>query len=96
MSPTATKSGFPPHLSEPKPEYVQLVCVFWNRVVVEAALHDRLEPLSGLHNRVVRAVEELPLDFFKLGSRSLTNRFALHHKVPVLFLPADMRKAQEV
>ncbi len=58
-------------------------------MVVEVALHDRPEPLSGLHNRVVRAIEELLLDFLKLSSHSLADRFTLHHKVPVLFLPAD-------
>jgi hypothetical protein len=43
-------------------------------VVVEVALHDRLEPLASLHNRVVRAVSELLLDFLKFGSHPFADR----------------------
>ena len=35
------------------------------RVVVEVTLHNRLEPLSGLLNRIMRAVQELLLDFLR-------------------------------
>ena len=66
------------------------------RVVVEVTLHHRLEPLSGLLNRIMRAVQELLLDFLKLGSHPLADRLSLHHKVPVPFLPADMREAEKV
>jgi hypothetical protein len=90
---TAADQSFPPHLSNPKSEYPQTVGVPRNRVVVEIALHNRLEPLSGLHNRIVRAVAKLLLDFLKLGSHPFADRLALHHKGPVPFFPAYMREA---
>src|SRR6201996_2142781 len=80
---TAADQSFPPHLSNPKSEYPQTLGVPRNRVVVEIALHNRLEPLSGLHNRVVRAVSKLLLDFLKLGSHPLADRLALYHKGPI-------------
>jgi hypothetical protein len=55
-----------------------------------------LEPFAGLHNGVVRAVQELLFDFFQLGSHPLAHRLAFHHKTPVPFLPADRREAQEI
>ena len=54
-------------------------------MIVEVALHDRLEPFAGLHNRIMRAVEELLLYFLKLGSQPLALRFMT--KFPSLFFP---------
>jgi hypothetical protein len=56
MSLAATYQSFPPQLGDPKTEDMQTVCISRYRVVVEVALHDRLEPLSGFHNWIVRAV----------------------------------------
>jgi hypothetical protein len=39
---------------------------------------------------------ELLLEFFKLGSHPLADRLALHHKVPVPVLPADVRESQKI
>src|SRR3954452_22612882 len=79
-------------MSHPKPD----VGVAGYCVTVEVALHNRPEPLVDLHNQVVRAVEELLLDFFQLGSPPLARRLALHYKTPLPFLPAHMREAQEI
>jgi hypothetical protein len=75
---------------------MQAVEVAWYRVIVEVTLHDRLEPLSGLLNGIMRTVEELLLDFRKPGSHPLADRLSLHDKVPVPFLPADVREAEKV
>ena len=96
MSLTATQQSLPPQQSHPKAEYVQTVEIARDRVVVEVALHDRFEPFAGLHNWIMRAVQELPLDFLKLGSHPLADRLALHHKVPIPLLSADVREAEKV
>jgi hypothetical protein len=44
----------------------------------------------------MHALMKLRLDFFKLGWHPLANHLALHHKVPVPVLPADMRESQKI
>src|SRR6266404_2359394 len=65
-------------------------------MVVEVALHDRLEPLARLRHRRVPASSELLLDLLQLPPQTLGDRPALHGKVPLPVLPADMREAQKV
>lgn len=65
-------------------------------MIVEVSLHHRLEPLSGLHNRVVHAGMEFGLDFLKFGSHPLADRLALHHKIPFSVLSANVRKSQKI
>ena len=52
------------------------------RVVVEVALYDRLEPLSGLGHGIVHALAELLLNLSQLGSHALSDRGAPHHESP--------------
>src|SRR5580658_8367980 len=49
LAPTANSA--PPERDHPIPDPPQTREVSWYRVVVEVALHDRLEPLSGLAQR---------------------------------------------
>jgi hypothetical protein len=44
----------------------------------------------------MHAPMELLLDFVKLGSHPLADRLALHHKVLVPVLPADVRESQKI
>jgi hypothetical protein len=44
----------------------------------------------------VHALTELLLDFCQLRPHPLAYRVALHCKVPVLVLPADVRESQKV
>jgi hypothetical protein len=60
-------------------------------MIVEVALHDRPEPLTGLRHRVMPALSELLLEFPQLPSQPLADRFALHGKLPPPVLPADVR-----
>ena len=66
----------------PDPETPQTREVSWYRVVVEVALHDRLEPLSGLGHGIVHALAELLLNLSQLGSHALADRGAPHHESP--------------
>jgi hypothetical protein len=65
-------------------------------VIVEVALHDRLEPLSGFSHRFVHALPELLLNLSQLPPHTLAYRVTLHRKVPVPVFPADMRESQEI
>src|SRR5882724_4438386 len=65
-------------------------------MIVEVSLHDRLEPLAGLHDRIMHALLECILDIFKFVPHPLADRLALHHKVPFPVCPADMRESQEI
>ena len=93
---TATDQCSPPQQSQPKPEHIQAIEIARYRVIVEVTLHDRLQPLPSLLNGIMRTVEELQLDFLKLGSHPFTDRLALDHEVAIPFLPADMREAEKV
>jgi hypothetical protein len=65
-------------------------------MIVEVALHDRPEPLARLCHRFVPAPSEVLLDLLQLPPQTLGDRPALHGKVPLPVLPADMCEAQKV
>ena len=74
---TASKST-PPEHKHPIAEHAQTREVSRYRVVVEVALDDRLEPLSGLGHGIVHALAELLLNLSQLGSHALADRRAPH------------------
>jgi len=80
LAPTA--NGTPPERKHPIPKHAQTREVSWYRLVVEVALHDRLEPLTGLGHRIVHALAELLLNLSQLGSHALADRGAPHHESP--------------
>src|SRR6266404_4007930 len=93
----ATMEQLPlPQPGQPDPKGLQAVEVPWHRVVVEVALHDRPEPLARLRHRIMPAPLELLLDFPQLRPQAFADRAALHGKVPVPVLPADVRESQKV
>jgi len=55
-------NGSPPVRDHPIPEHSQTLEVSWYRVVTEVALHDRLEPSSGLGHGIVHPLAELLLN----------------------------------
>jgi len=77
----ATNSS-PPERQHPIPKHPQTGEVARYRVVVEVALHDRLEPLSGLGHGIMHALAELLLHLSQLGSHALADRGAPHHESP--------------
>src|ERR1035441_6645089 len=77
----AAKSS-PPERKHPIPKHTQTREVSWYRVVVEVALHDRLEPWSGLGHGIVHALAKLLLNLLQLGSHALADRRAPHHESP--------------
>ena len=52
----------PPEPSHPLAKYSEAVGVSRFRVIVEVALHHRLEPLSGVLRGIVHSLSELMLD----------------------------------
>ncbi len=85
-----------PQTGQPSPKGEQAVEVSRYRIVVEVALRDRPKPLSRARDRIVPTLPELLLEFLPLLPQSLADGLALHGKVPLPVLPADMREAQEV
>src|SRR5215469_1027283 len=75
----AAKSAPPMH-QHPIPKHPQTLEVSWDRVIVEVALDDRLEPLAGLGHRIVHAPAELLLELSQLGSHALADRRAPYHE----------------
>ncbi len=75
---------------------VQAVDVPRYRVVVEVVLHDRLEPLARLCQRIMQAPSKLLPELPQLRSQALADRRAFDGKVPVPVFPADMRESQKV
>jgi hypothetical protein len=80
LAPSA--NGTPPESKHPIAEHSQTREVSRYRVVVEVALNDRLEPLSGLGHGIVHALAELLLNLSQLGSHALADRRAPHHESP--------------
>ena len=85
-----------PETGQPSPEGEQAVEVPGYRIIVEVALHDRPEPLARERHRLVPALPELRLEFLQLLPQALADGLALHGKVPLPVLPADVREAQKV
>src|ERR1700730_4764383 len=83
----------PPERKHPIPKHPQTREVSWYRVVVEVALHDRLEPSTGLGHGIVHALAELLLNLSQLSSHARAGRGAPYHESPSSVLPADMREA---
>src|SRR6266852_1450244 len=69
LAPSAKSS--PPERKHPIPKHPQTRQVSWYRVVVEVALHDRLEPSAGLGHGIVHALAELLLNLSQLSSHAL-------------------------
>ena len=80
LAPSA--KGTPPERKHPISKHTQTREVSRYRVVVEVALYDRLEPLSGLGHGIVHALAELLLNLSQLGSHALADRGAPHHESP--------------
>jgi hypothetical protein len=78
----SSANGTPPESKHPIAEHAQTREVSWYRVVVEVALYDRLEPLSGLGHGIVHALAELLLNLSQLGSHAFADRGAPHHESP--------------
>jgi hypothetical protein len=72
LAPSAKST--PPERKHPIPKHAQTLQVSWYRVVVEVALHDRLEPSTGLGHGIVHALAELLLNLSQLSSHALANR----------------------
>src|ERR1022692_1222985 len=53
-----------------------------NRVIVEAALPDRPQPLPRLRNRIVHALPQLLPDFLQFRAHPLAYRLPLHGEAP--------------
>jgi hypothetical protein len=79
LVPSASSS--PAERNHPISKHAQTREVSWYRVVVEVALHDRLEP-SGLVHESVHALAELLLNLSQLRSHALADRWAPHHESP--------------
>ncbi len=77
-----TTNGTPPESKHPIAKHAQTLEVSRYRVVVEVALDDRMEPLSGLGHGIVHALMELLLNLSQLGSHALADRRAPHHESP--------------
>src|ERR1035438_2874795 len=69
----ATNSS-PPERQHPIPKHPQTREVSWYRVVVEVALHDRLEPFLHIWHGIVHALAELLLNLSQFGSHALADR----------------------
>src|SRR5580704_8432006 len=57
----------PPVSPHPLAENLQSLHVSWDRMVVEVALSDRLEPLARLLDWIVHTSAEFLLDFLQFG-----------------------------
>jgi hypothetical protein len=83
----------PPQCQQSLSEHREAVKVSWYRIVVEVALHDRLEPASRLSYRIMHALLELLLKLPQFGPHALADRFASHGETPQPILPANVREA---
>src|SRR5215831_13928141 len=92
----ATAQGVPPEPQQAMPESAQAADVSRDRVVVEVALHDRLEPFASLTHRIVHALAKLLFDLSQFTPHALTDRQAPHRESSQSVLPADVREPQKV
>ena len=86
----------PPEHKQPMPEQGEANGVAWYRVVVEVALHDRFQPLTGLRQGIVHSLTKLRFDALELGSHALADRLAPNCKPSQAVLPTDVGKTQEI
>jgi hypothetical protein len=76
---TAAKST-PPQRQHPIPKHPQTLEVSWDRVIVEVALDDRLEPPSGSGHGIVHASAKLLLNLSQFAPHPLADRSAPYHE----------------
>ena len=72
----------PPERKHPIPKHTQTREVSRYRVVVEVALYDRLEPLTGLAHGIVHTLTELLLNLPQLRPHAFADRLAPYRKPP--------------
>ena len=92
----AAAECLPPMPNRSFPEYAETVEVSRYRIVVEVALHDRLEPLAGLAHGIVHTLTELLLNLPQLRPHAFADRLAPHREPPYPILPADVREAEKI
>src|SRR5207237_9363697 len=68
-------SSSPPERDHPIPKHSQARAVSWYRVVVEVALHDRLEPASDLGHGLMHPLAKLLLNLSHVCSHALGDRW---------------------
>src|SRR4029077_2814979 len=91
----STAQCVPPEPQQSMAEAAHAADVSRDRVVVEVALHDRLEPFAGLTHRIVHASMKLLLNLPQFAPHALTDRHAPHRESSSV-LPADVRESQKV
>jgi hypothetical protein len=72
----------PPKPNRSFPEYAKTVEVPRYRIVVEVALHDRSEPLSGLAYGIMHSLAELVFNLPQLRPHAFADRIAPHYEPP--------------
>ena len=76
----STAQCVPPEPQQSMPELSQAGDVSRDRVVVEVALHDRLEPFASLTHRIVHASMKLLLKLPQFAPHALADRQAPHRE----------------
>ena len=79
---TPAAKSTPPEREHPIPKHARTREVPWYRVVVEVALHDRLEPLAALAHGIVHPLTELLLNLPQLRPQAFADRLAPHCEPP--------------
>src|SRR3974377_2403054 len=92
---TSATQCVPPEPHQSIPEAAQAAGVSRDRIVVEVALHDRLEPGASLTHWSVHASMKLLLKLPQFAPHALADRQAPHRE-PGSVLPANVREAQKV
>src|ERR1051325_4247628 len=85
----------PPEPQQSMPESSQAADVSRDRVIVEVALHDRLEPFASLTHRIVHAWTKLLFELPQFTPHAFADRQAPHRE-PCSVLPAEVRESQKV
>src|SRR5215471_19320304 len=70
----------PPQRQHSIPKHPQTLEVSWDRVIVEVALDDRLEPSSGSGHEIVHALMKLLLNLSQFAPHALADRRAPYHE----------------
>jgi hypothetical protein len=85
----AAKSA-PPQSQQSVPERREANEVSWHRVVVEVALHDRIEPSTRLGHGIAHTPVELLLDHSQFGPHALADRRSSHGESPDPVFPTNI------